>query len=313
MTGDPSLRVTFLGDHEWSVPSLQRLAESRHEVVRVITRPPRPGRRGGDPVPNPVADAARGLRSPLAEVETVRAGEGFAALADPEPDVLVVVAYGEILPEQLLAIPAIAAVNVHFSLLPELRGASPVQAALLQGMERTGVTTMLMDAGLDTGPVLRQRAETIAAVDDAGSLGGRLARIGAELLVETIDDLASGTARPSPQDESRATYAPKLGGDRRRIDWALPAGAIVNLIRAFAPDPGALAAFRGRPLKVVRAGVAAASGAPGTIAEVGPEGFVVAAAQGGVRILEVAPAGRRRMTAAEFARGHRPQPGEPLT
>ncbi|MFB3738579.1 MAG: methionyl-tRNA formyltransferase, partial [Candidatus Velamenicoccus archaeovorus] len=152
--GGGSLRVTFLGNHHWSVPALEAVARSPHRVVGVLTRTPRPGRRGTGPRPTPVAEAARRLGLPLHEVGTVTTGPGLDALAASEPDVLVVVAYGEILPPAILAIPAIAPVNVHFSLLPALRGASPVQAALLDGREGTGVTVMLMDAGLDTGPVL---------------------------------------------------------------------------------------------------------------------------------------------------------------
>jgi methionyl-tRNA formyltransferase len=308
--------VTFLGNHAWSVPPLEAVAGSSHEVVGVLTRTPRPGRRGAAPRPTPVADAARRLGLPLAEVETVRAGAGFEALAGSEPDVLVVVAYGEILPPAVLEVPAVAPVNVHFSLLPELRGASPVQAALLRGLERTGVTVMVMDAGLDTGPVLRQRGEPIAPEDDAGSLGARLAGIGGELLVAALDELVAETARPTPQDEGRATSAPKLGPEARRIDWAEPAAGTVRRIRAFAPEPGALTAFRGAPLKVLRASATGPGSppraAPGVIEEVDASGFVVAAADGGVRLLEVAPAGRRRMRASEFVRGHRPRPGEPM-
>jgi methionyl-tRNA formyltransferase len=305
-----ALRVAFLGNDPWSVPSLEGLGRSRHDVVAVVTRVPRPGRRGQGPAPTPVAAAARTLGLPFIEVETVKSGYGFDALARAEADVLAVVAYGEILPAGILNIPTIAPVNVHFSLLPTLRGASPVQTALLLGMDRTGVTTIRMDTGLDTGPILRHRAEPIREDDDSGSLGARLSRIGADLLVETLDDLSGGQASPIPQDDSLATYAPKLGPADRRLAWSEPAGKLVNRVRAFAPDPGAAATFRGRPLKVLRAQAVEGAGQPGVVIDVDENGFVVATVEGGFRPLEVAPAGGRRMSAADFARGHHPGRGE---
>lgn len=307
-----ALRIAFLGNDPWSVPSLEALARSRHDVVGVVTRVPRPGRRGQGPAPTPVAEAARTLGLPLAEVETVKSGPGFEAFAAAAPDVLAVVAYGEILPAGVLNVPTIAPVNVHFSLLPLLRGASPVQTALLLGMDETGVTTIRMDAGMDTGPILRRREEPISEDDDAGSLGGRLARIGGELLVETVDDLSAGRVTPVPQDDTRATFAPKLGPADRRLDWNEPAPVLVNRVRAFSPAPGATATFRGKALKVLRARAVEGSGQPGAIVEVDEDGFVVATAEGGFRPLEVAPAGGRRMSAADFARGHRPARGERL-
>ena len=187
------LRVVFLGNDPWSVPPLEALAASPHRPELVITRAPKPAGRGSKLTPTAVAEAARRLDLPLAETETVRRGPGFDALAAASPDVLIVVAYGEILPDAVLELPDIAPVNLHFSLLPELRGASPVQQALLLGLPRTGVTTMVMDAGLDTGPVLLQRDEPVLDTDDAGSLGERLAAIGGDLLVETLDGLARGS------------------------------------------------------------------------------------------------------------------------
>jgi methionyl-tRNA formyltransferase len=307
-----ALRVAFLGNDPWSVPSLEALGRSRHDVAAVVTRVPRPGRRGQGPAPPPVAAAARTLRLPFVEVETVKSGAGFDALARAGADVLAVVAYGEILPAAILNIPTIAPVNVHFSLLPMLRGASPVQTALLLGMDQTGVTTIHMDTGQDTGPILRNRPEPIREDDDGGSLGARLAGIGADLLVETLDDLSAGRATPVPQEDSLATYAPKLGPADRRLLWSEPAGKLVNRVRAFAPDPGAAATFRGRPLKVLRAQAVEGAGQPGAVIDVDENGFVVATADGGFRPLEVAPAGGRRMSAADFARGHHPVRGERL-
>jgi len=305
--------VAFLGNDPWSVPALDALAASRHRPELVVTRVPRPAGRGSRPTPTAVAGAARRLELPLAEVETVKSGPGFERLAGSNPDVLVVVAYGEILPAAVLALPTVAPVNLHFSLLPQLRGASPVQGALLEGLARTGVTTMVMDEGLDTGPVLLRREEPIEPDDDAGSLGGRLARVGGELLVETLDGLAAGDLGPRPQ-EGEPTYAPKLKAEDRWLDWSEPAVALARRVRALSPEPAASTRFRGEILKVFRAealaGSAGSGGGPGTIASAEGDGITVRAGSGALRLLEVGPAGRRRMSASEFARGHRPAPGE---
>jgi methionyl-tRNA formyltransferase len=306
------LRLAYLGNDAWSVPPLEALASSQHDVGLVVTRTPRPGRRGRSAVPTPVAGAATRLDLPLAEVETVRAGRGFDALSAARPDVLVVVAYGEVLPPSVLAVPSTGAVNLHFSLLPALRGASPVQAALLLGLSETGVSTIAMDQGLDTGDVLVQVREAIAADDDAGSLGKRLARVGGTALVETLDALASGTATRTPQDDALATYAPKIAAGDRVLDWTAPASRVVNRVRALAPEPGATTTFRGGPLKVFRAQRVDASGRPGEIVTVDRDGFTVGAADGGVRVLDVGPAGRPRMRARAFVNGFRPVAGERL-
>jgi methionyl-tRNA formyltransferase len=306
------VRVTFLGNDRWSVPSLEALAASSHDVVGVVTAQPKPAGRGNELTPTPVADAARTLGLPLAEVDTVKTGPGFKALATTAPEVLAVVAYGEILPPNVLHVPSIAPVNLHFSLLPELRGASPVQTALLLGFERTGVTTIVMDRGLDTGPVILQRPEPIGPADDAGSLGARLAALGARTLVETIDMLGAGPVAPHPQDHSLATLAPRFGPQDRVLEWSNPARVLVNLCRALSPRPAATTTFRGEGLKVFRAEAIPAAGEPGTIVRVDEQGFVVATAEGGFRPLEVAPAGRARMSAADLVHGFRPEVGERL-
>lgn len=307
-----ALRVTFLGNDRWSVPSLRALASSAHDVVAVVTAEPKPAGRGNRLRPTPVADAARELELPLIEVETVRSDPGRSELASTEPDVLAVVAYGELLPKPVLRLPRIAPVNLHFSLLPRLRGASPVQTALLHGLEETGVSTIVMDEGMDTGPVLIQRRLPIGPGDDAGSLGDRLASLGARVLVESIDALADGGAKPSPQDEALATYAPKFRPEDRALDWSNGARSSVNRIRALSPEPGATTTFRDHDLKVFAAEVVPASGEPGAIVEVSKDGFIVATGDGGVRPLELAPAGRGRMRSRDFVNGYRPTVGERL-
>jgi methionyl-tRNA formyltransferase len=308
----PGFRLVFLGNDEWSVPSLDALAASEHTVEMAVTRTPRPARRGQGLVPTPVAAAARRLGLDVAEVETVRSGPGFDRLAEARPEVLVVVAYGEILSGAVLTIPSAAAVNVHFSLLPELRGAGPVQWALLRGMTTTGVSTMLMDEGMDTGPILLQAEESIDAEDDAGTLGGRLAAIGGRLLVDTIDGLAAGTLVPTPQDHEQATLAPKIRREDRTLRFEEDAEALVRRVRAMGPEPGAATRFRGRALKVLRAEAEAAPiGDPGAIVAAGA-GLVVATGHGGLRIREVVPESRSPMDAAAFVRGYGPKVGERL-
>lgn len=307
-----ALRVAFLGNDPWSVPSLEALAASRHDVVIVVTAAPKPAGRGGELRPTAVAGSARSLGLDPAEVGTVREGDGFERLAASRPDVLVVVAYGEILPDAVLELPTVAPVNLHFSLLPELRGASPVQTALLLGLERTGVTTIVMDPGLDTGPILDRREEPIAPEDDAGTLGARLAVIGAHVLVGTVERLAAGEVAATTQDHDRATFAPKIRAADRELDWTRRAVEVVNRCRALSPEPGAATSFRGDRVKVFRARAVEHGGEPGRVAAVPREGVVVAAADGGVQLLDVAPAGRRRMSGADFVNGFRPEPGERL-
>ncbi len=294
------------------MPSLESLADSSHPVVRVLTRSPRPVRRGSGTEPTPVAAAARELSVPVVETASAAGLDGVAAIDDAGPDVLVVVAFGEILPPAVLGLAPRGAVNVHFSLLPHYRGATPVQHALLDGLEETGVTTMLLDAGMDSGPILLQRRVPVGEADDAGALGERLASVGGELLVATLDAMATGGLEPREQDPGAATLARKLTAADRVLDWSLSASQIVSRVRAFAPEPGARTRYRGSDLKVLRAEVARGSGAPGSLRFPAEGEPVVAAGNGAVRLLEVAPAGRKRMDAGAFWRGARPRAGEAL-
>jgi methionyl-tRNA formyltransferase len=312
------MRVVFLGNAHWSVPSLEALAGSGHEVTVVLTRVPRPGGRGNRPIPTPVAAAARRLRLPLREVETVKEGAGFEALREARPDVLAVVAYGEILPKAVLDLPSEAPVNVHFSLLPKLRGAAPVQRAILEGLDVSGVTTIRMDEGMDTGPILLQAEDSIRPEDDAGSLGERLAQLGGRLLIETLDGLAAGTIEEREQDDAAATYAPKPKPGDRVIYWAKSADEIIRLVRAMAPEPAAVTTFRGKGLRVLRASwrhyhhPLSHSPLPGTVMVASREGLAVVGGGVMVWLHEVQPEGRKRMTGADFVRGYHPQPGERL-
>lgn len=315
------MRVAFLGNDTWSIPPLRALVDAPDiEVELVLTNPPRPAGRGSQLTPTSVADAAGEMDLPLLQVDRVRDGEGFEALDSLDPDAIVVVAYGEILTPDVLDIPRLGAVNVHFSHLPRWRGAAPVQRAILGGDEVTGVTVMLMDEGLDRGPILAFSETTIGSDEDAGSLGARLSELGAPLLVETLRGLDEGTVEPRSQDHTAATYAPKVLPEERTIDWTGPADSIVRRVRAFAPDPGAVTTFRQGRLKVLVARAHPESGggrmiadAPGPGAVLGGDGNPrVQGWPGLVELVEVAPAGRKQMSGAEWARGARIQPLEHL-
>lgn len=305
------IRAVFMGNDAWSVPTLERLARDDDiDVVLVVTNPPRPAGRGSALTPTSVADAARRLGLPLEETETTRDERFLKRLRALAPDVSIVVAYGELLASDVLNAPRLGSMNLHFSLLPRWRGASPVQHAILEGDAITGVSVIHMDEGLDTGPVLARREETIRSDDDAGSLGARLATSGGEVVAETLRGVVDGTVSRLPQTGA-ATFAPKLRPEDRVLDWSQPAEALVRRIRAFAPDPGARTTFRGNDLKVFRAEPAAEPvGAPGAIVAVEREGVLVAAGDGTVRLLEVAAPGRRRMAAGPWARGVRDLTGD---
>jgi methionyl-tRNA formyltransferase len=307
------VRVAFLGNDTWSVPTLEALAGAPDvDVAVAITNPPRPAGRGATLRPTAVADASQALGVPVLEVDGVRDGPGLEALRRVLPDALVVVAYGHLLPRSVLEIPRVGTINLHFSLLPRWRGAAPVQRAILEGDRTTGVSVMLLDEGLDTGPVVATLEEPIRPDDDAGTLGARLARLGAPLVLDALRALEGGTASPVAQDESRATAAPKLAPHERRIDWTASAEAIERRVRALAPAPGATTIFRESPIKLLRARARpeAPGGDPGTIG-LDPGGVpTITAGEGAVELVEIAPSGRRRMSGADWARGARPEPGE---
>lgn len=295
----------FFGTPAWAVPSLEALLASPIEVAAVVTNPDRPAGRGLRTGPTPVKARASQAGVALLQPTSARDPSLQEAVAELAPDVCVVVAYGRILPGALLAVPRLGFVNLHFSLLPAYRGAAPVQRALLDGASETGVSVMLLTEGLDEGPLLATVATPVRPDDNAGNLGERLARLGAPLLVRSIEAYAAGELQPRPQDHGRATYAPKVSTDEARIDWTRPAAEIVNLVRACNPEPGAWTTLRGRRVKVY----SAASAGPGAALEPGrvqaAAGLVAGAGDGGVALLEVQVAGRRRVSGEEAARGLR--------
>jgi methionyl-tRNA formyltransferase len=310
-----TLRVAFLGNDVWSVPSLDAIAaEPELSLVQVVTNPPKEAGRGSTLTQTPVAVAASEHGAPFLEAPGVLDGPGARALAGAAPDVLVVVAYGQILRRETLQLAPFGAINLHFSLLPRWRGATPVQHAIAAGDERTGVTVMRMDEGLDTGPILNQLEEPIRPEDDAGALGARLAKIGALLLVGVLRMLPHGGVPERGQEDAAATFAPTIGPDERTIDWERSPEEIVRWIRALAPRPGAATALRGARVKVLAAAIdhQGSDGPPGTVVAADERGVLVRANGGGVRLVEVAPAGRKRMDGAAWARGVRFTPGERL-
>ena len=238
-TSDSSpLRIVFAGTPDFSVPALCALEESDHEVVGVITNPDRPRGRGRDPLAPPVKEAAEDFDIPVFQPETMKSEEAARKLADWEPDVMVVVAYGQILPARILETPTHGCINIHASLLPKYRGAAPINWAIVEGEEETGVTIMQMDKGLDTGPMLLQEAIPIGPLETGQELHDRLADLGGDMIVEALDKLSAGELEATPQDDEGSSYASKLSKSDGEIDWTKSAERIANEIRGFNPWPG---------------------------------------------------------------------------
>jgi methionyl-tRNA formyltransferase len=248
------LKLLFLGTAEFACPSLKVLIDSSHQILGVITQPDRPKGRGQKRVPSPVKSLALKAGLPIHQPEKVRDPSFLEVLESLRPDLLVVVAYGQILSARVLSIPPRGCVNVHASLLPKYRGAAPIVRAILAGESRTGVTTMFLDPGMDTGPILLAQEAEIGEEDTAGTLHDRLSHMGAGLLLRTLEGLETNRLAALPQDHSQATLAPKIEKEEARIDWSTPARRIFNLIRGFDPWPGAYTSWSGRMLKLFRPG-----------------------------------------------------------
>lgn len=305
-------RVVFMGTPRFAIPILQGLIDRDSEpVVGVFTQPDRPRGRGRQPEPSHVKMLAQQHGLPVLEPVSLRDPKAMAELQTLQPDIIVVAAFGQILPPPVLELPPFGCLNVHASLLPRWRGAAPVAAAILAGDDTTGVTIMRMDAGLDTGPVLSQRPLAIAPQDTRESLTARLAQLGADLLGDTLPDWLAGNIEPQPQDEALATHAPRLKKEQGLIRWDQPAIDIARQVRAFYSWPGAFTHWRGKPLRILRA-FAAGEGwqdrtsgmLPGTVIAA-PDGPAVVTGSGVLHLLEVQSAGKRPMLADAFARGAR--------
>lgn len=304
------MRIVFLGTPQAAVPSLEALiAADDVEIAAVITNPDRARGRSGTPVPPPVKQAAEGAALPVWQPDRPR--EVLDELRGLEVDACAVVAYGALLPADVLAAGGAGFVNLHFSLLPRWRGAAPVQHAIRAGDATTGVTTFVLDEGMDTGPVIARDEVAIGPRESAGELLERLAHLGAPLLVDSLRRLVGG-ATPTPQPAEGATLAPKITPDDVRIDLTRPAEDVDRLVRSGDPSPGAHCRLRGRRLKVFAAPPVDGDGRPGTVIRNDPEGTVVACGSGAVRLERVQPEGKARMDGPAFVNGYRPQVGEVL-
>ena len=300
-----AMRVIFLGTPEFAVPTLDRMVAAGHSVSQVVTQPDRPKGRKQELTPSPVKAAAIRHAIPVYQPERIRRPEAMEHLRGLNPDVMVVVGYGQIIPQTIIDIAPLGIINVHASLLPELRGAGPIQWSIARGYKKTGVTTMRIDAGLDTGDILLRWETPIGPDETALELSLRLAEAGADLLVETLAGLCAGTIQPRPQDNSLATYAPILKKQDGRIDWSNPAQQIHDLIRGFQPWPGAHTSFRGQSLHLWRSRLVPQrwSLPPGAlIHERGV--FAVGGDGAALELLEVQLEGRKKMPAEVFANGH---------
>jgi methionyl-tRNA formyltransferase len=308
------VNVVFMGTAAFAVPSLDRLVASRHAVVAVVTQPDRPQGRGRRIAASPVKQVAAAQRLHILQPHRASDPQLLGALKALAPQVIVVAAYGQILRSTLLAIPPLGCINVHASLLPKYRGAAPVSWALIRGEQVTGVTIMLLDETLDTGPILLQSKVAIDPSDDAGTLQERLAARGAEALLEALDGMQSGALQPMPQDHARATYAPKLRKEDGVIVWGRSADDLAHLVRGVTPWPGAVTTHRGKPLRIWRSTPVAMSGAgtPGRVASIDTLGIWVETGDGYLVLGEVQPASGRRMDAAAYARGHGLRPADVL-
>jgi methionyl-tRNA formyltransferase len=297
------MRLVFLGTPAFAVPTLERMVEAGHEVLAVVTQPDRASGRGQQTAAPPVKVAALRLGLAVYQPERVRRPEALEYLRNLAADAMVVVGYGQIIPQSVIDLAPFGIINVHASLLPAYRGAGPIQWAILKGETRTGVTTMRIDAGLDTGDMLLKAETEIGAEENAIELGRRLAAMGADLLVETLRGLEAGAIVPEKQDSALATYAPLLKKEDGLIDWNQPAGSIHNRVRGLQPWPGAYTTLRGSLLHIWRARPAVGSGTPGHIVSLRP--LTVACGDGALELIEVQMEGRKRMPATDFANGHR--------
>jgi methionyl-tRNA formyltransferase len=301
------MRIVFIGTGEIGVPTLQALLKSEHEVVGVVSQPDKPVGRAQLVEPPPIKKAVAATKMPVLQPPRIKERQAIEEVRALRPDVIVVMAYGQILPRDVLEIPKIACLNLHASLLPRWRGAAPIQAAIAAGDRATGITVMYMDEGLDTGDILLQRTIDILSRDTGGSLHDRLAEIAPKALFESLQMLTQGAAPRIPQDNALATAAPKLSREHGRIDWSEAAAVIERKIRAFNPWPGAFMTVSTngtRKLKIFSAEVVDFQGRPGEILRNQDE-LVVAAGKAALSLREVQIEGKRRMSTAEFLHGHR--------
>ena len=306
------MRVIFMGTPEFAIPPLKHLILNQYQVVAVYTQPDKPAGRGRSLISPPLKRAALAWKLPVVQPVSLKSAEVVAQLAEFHPDVIVVAAFGQILPQSVLDIPGCRCINIHPSLLPRFRGASPVAAAILAGDEFTGVSIMLMDRGLDTGPILARVQIPISAQDTTGSLTAKLSLIAAQLLLEVLPRWSGGELTPQPQNEAEATYSAPISKEEGEIDWRLPAIDRWRRVRAFQPWPGCYTKWQGRQLKIIEAVPLPAERAleVGQVVALTPAteskaAFGVSTGDGILGVLKVQSEGKRAMSAAEFLRGQR--------
>jgi methionyl-tRNA formyltransferase len=304
-----NLRVVFMGSPEFAVPTLRALNDD-FLVAGVVTQPDKPRGRGQKTLPSAVKTAAVELELPVVQPIGLASREFLAALEGWKPDVMVVAAYGKILPQQILSLPRMGCVNLHASLLPRYRGASPISAAILGGDKVTGVCTILMDQGMDTGDILLQKQISVREDDTTGSLHDRLMGEGADLVVETLRGMAENRVQAVPQDHQKATYTRLLTKEDGRIEWDRDAEYLARLVRAMNPWPGAFSEISDESVKVWEAVATEGTERAGYIAGIRPEGVLVGTGKGILLLRQVQAPGRKRVSAAEFARGRRLRQGE---
>jgi len=309
MTG---MRIIFMGTPEFACPTLGTLIERGEQVVAVVTQPDRPKGRGQQTLPPPVKLLAEQHGIPVLQPVKVRHPDAIEEIRSLEPDLIVVVAFGQILPKALLEIPKYGCINVHASLLPRYRGAAPLNWCIINGESETGVTTMMMDVGLDTGDMLLKKSTPINPDEDTRSLHDRMSQVGAELLAETLDQLAAGGLAPEKQDDALTCYAPMLKKEDGQIDWSKDAASIKNLVRGMTPWPGAFSYLDEKLLKVYRVQAASGSGNPGEVLSAGRDGIEIACGEGSIIIHELQLEGKKRLAAAEFLAGCKLEPGAAL-
>ncbi len=308
-----SLNLVFCGTPQFAVPTLEALAAAGHRIPLVVTQPDRPKGRGLELVASPVKQSALKLNLPITQPDRIKSNDEFRAqLTELKPDAVIVVGYGRLIPEWMLDLPPLGNINLHASLLPKYRGAAPIQWAIARGEIVTGVTTMRLDAGLDTGDILLQKEISIAPDDTAKTIAPRLASIGADLVVATLRGLQEGSAYRRPQDNSQATLAPILKKEDGLINFSRSAAEIFNRMRGFQPWPGAYTSFRGKNLQLLKAHVAGQSLSQAELLAQG-ERLLVGCGRGtSLELLELQLEGKKRTSARDFIHGYRPQPGEKL-
>ena len=302
-----SLRIIFAGTPDFAARHLDALLSSEHQVVGVFTQPDRPAGRGKKLMPSPVKVLAEEKGVPVFQPGSLRPQENQQLVADLQADIMVVVAYGLILPKAVLDMPRLGCINVHGSLLPRWRGAAPIQRSLWAGDVQTGVTIMQMDVGLDTGDMLHKLSCPITADDTSGSLYDKLADLGPQGLLHTLTQLAAGTAKPEVQDEALVTYAEKLSKEEARVDWSLSAAQLERCIRAFNPWPMSYIVIDEQPVKIWQASVinTPTNAAPGTILEANRQGIQVATGEGILNLLSLQPAGKKAMGVQDLLNSRR--------